>query len=622
MNRKNTSIQGRLTLLLLLLALTAVLGALSTFVILAGQEEDTLVIDIAGRQRMLSQRLAKEALLLDASMPGEREELRAGLRSTLTLFDRSLDALRDGGQTLATDGTQTTLPTSTGAAREAFNRVAEIWMSVGEAARHLAAAETPVDSGTFDEALMTIRERNIDLLRSSNEAVVALKAQADEGVTLLRVLQLAFAGSAIVVALIVLYLIRKWMLIPLRETVATTLRIADGDLSRNINGKGAGEMGQMNRAMRELTNRLRDVVANVNLVAEQVTHGSDQLNESADSLSSGSSEQAASAEETTSSMEQMAANIDNNARNAQESEKIAEKVATDARNTQAAIAENREAMQAIAEKITIIDEIARQTNLLALNAAIEAARAGEQGKGFAVVASEVRKLAERSSRSAESIIELSKQAAERSQTVGAQVEELVPHIEQSSRMIQEISATTREESKGAEQVNRAVQQLDKVVQENAASAEELASTSEELAGQAQTLRQTLSFFELGRAALAEVGGVNFAMVRFQHLSWKSRLRDYLAGTEQLTREDASTEHDCALGQWYYGSGLDRFGDIPAMQELEEPHRELHRLVREIVDAKEAGNIDRARELYERIGPLSREIVDLLLEVESAIAERT
>jgi methyl-accepting chemotaxis protein len=224
-------------------------------------------------------------------------------------------------------------------------------------------------------------------------------------------------------------------------------------------------------------------------------------------MSQGTTEQAASTEEASSSIEEMNATIKQNADNAMQTEKIALKSATDAQESGKAVSQTVSAMKDIAQKISIIEEIARQTNLLALNAAIEAARAGEHGKGFAVVASEVRKLAERSQAAAGEISQLSSSSVHIAEQAGQMLAKLVPDIQKTAELVQEITASSKEQSSGADQINGAVQQLNQVVQQNAGAAEEMSSTAEELASQADQLQATISFFKVDsngsdRAALA------------------------------------------------------------------------------------------------------------------------
>ncbi|MBF0564388.1 MAG: hypothetical protein HQK89_04015 [Nitrospirae bacterium] len=279
------------------------------------------------------------------------------------------------------------------------------------------------------------------------------------------------------------------------EVTNLAYELSRGNLDVRV--KERSEKDKLMQALSEMVSKLTEVVTDVQEASEQVASGSEEMSATSEEMSQGANEQAASAEEVSSSMEQMAANIKGNSDNAQQTEKIAVKSSGNARESGKAVTQTVKAMKDIAEKISIIEEIARQTNLLALNAAIEAARAGEHGKGFAVVASEVRELAGRSQAAAAEINSLVSSSVEVSEKAGEMLQSLVPDIQKTAELVQEINASSSEQSSGADQINKAIQQLDQVIQQNAAAAEQMSSTSEELSAQSQQLQQVISFFRIG-----------------------------------------------------------------------------------------------------------------------------
>jgi len=343
--------------------------------------------------------------------------------------------------------------------------------------------------------------------------IVALSAEQDDlmsaAYTLQKFLLILGACGLLLTIVIIFFFVKQLVTVPLQRIQQKFATLAEGVLDPHIDGKFKAELAMLREAFISMVERLLAIVTEVKEASQAVSVGGEELTGASQTLSQGSTEQAASIEEVSASVEEMVSNITQNAENSNKTEELAARAAEDARRGGLAVSQAVDAMKNIAEKIVIIEEIARQTNLLALNAAIEAARAGEHGKGFAVVAAEVRKLAERSGVAASEISEISSKSVEVAEEAGEMLDKLVPDITQTAELVQEISVATTEQHSGAGQINKAMQELDKVIQSNAAMSEEVASSAEELSAQSMQLQETMAFFKTA----AGRGPVSGAMAR-------------------------------------------------------------------------------------------------------------
>lgn len=362
----------------------------------------------------------------------------------------------------------------------------------------------------LNQAALAEMDQLVTQASSAMNAVMLDAAGRDRELNLVTLL---VSALAIVAGAVFSWLITRTIAGPLHEAVSVAERVAEGDLTSQIEASGRDEITRLYAALRKMNDSLATMVGDVRAGTDSIGTASREIAAGNLDLSSRTEQQASALEETASSMEELTATVRQNADNALQANQLAESASGVARRGGDVVAQVVSTMgsinassKKIVDIISVIDSIAFQTNILALNAAVEAARAGEQGRGFAVVASEVRSLAQRSATAAKEIKALiddsvanvgvgSTLVAE----AGNTMDEIVSSVHRVTQIIAEIRSASAEQSAGIEEVNQAIGQMDQTTQQNAALVEQAAASAEAMEDQAAALARLVSVFKLSDA---------------------------------------------------------------------------------------------------------------------------
>ena len=501
------SIKGRLILSTAGFSAIIAMMFLFTWLATTSQKDDGLVINLAGRQRMLLQKMTKEAAAFAISKSqsgGADQALSAKARRSEVVFDTTLNALRDSGEAplaLTPDAATRHVGKADEPAYSQLVKVTELWR------QYQPRLEAVInDKGGSGEDLKWLIANSDSIVGEMDKAVVMLQEMSEATVTKLLVEQAVSLALAVVIALMVLLMTRS---IILRLLAVRTFaeKFGAGDLTALSGISGSDELANIGADLDAMAVKLRKMFAELkdrayllNSSSGQLTHISSTMANETDRMSGLSTTVAAASEEMSANMnsvaaameeastnvamvaaasEEMSSNVQEISRNTDETKRLSQSAVEDARRVCEEVDALGNSAMEIGKVTEAIAEISEQTKLLALNATIEAARAGEAGKGFAVVASEIKSLAQQTAKATaeigdkiSSIQGTTRTAVGAIQKIASDVGNIDSHIYtvalamgEQARTTQDIAQNVSEAAKGIQEVNRTVVECSMVTRE-------------------------------------------------------------------------------------------------------------------------------------------------------------